>query len=414
MIKDSISAVKHAGREPIFDCEHFFDGYKNNPNFAMDCIRAAHKGGAAWVVLCDTNGGTLPDSVFDIVQTVKKTLPEINLGIHCHNDSGVAVANSLAAIAAGARHVQGTINGIGERCGNTDLVSLIPTLVLKTDYATSISESNLPKLIVLSRLLDERLGHLSNAHAPYVGAAAFAHKGGVHASAVQKDPRTYEHVPPEKVGNQRQYLVSDQAGRSSLLTHFTAFGIEIDAKDTRVDNLIRLVKEKEAEGWAFDSAEASFELLARRTLDNVPDYFRIGRFRVMDERRFNARGELVVESEATATIFVGDQSFLEAAVGNGPVNAVDSAMRKALVAAYPSLADIELIDYKVRILDTSRGQAGTGAMTRVFIEFCVPDGTKWRTVGLSTNIIDASVVALGDGMMWKLLHDKVVGPERKS
>ena len=411
MIRDSLAAAKQRGREPMFDCEHFFDGYKNNPEFALDCVRAAHAGGASWVVLCDTNGGTLPDAVFEIVQTVKTTLPEVNLGIHCHNDSGVAVANSLAAIAAGARQVQGTINGIGERCGNADLISLIPTLVLKSDYVTSVAEANLPKLMGLSRLLDERLGRTPNTQAPYVGAAAFAHKGGLHASAAQKDPRTYEHVPPEKVGNERQYLVSDQAGRSNMLARFAMLGIEIDAKDERIDTLISVVKEKEFEGWAFDSAEASFELLARRMLDDVPDYFRIGRFRVMDERRFNARGELVVESEATATIFVGDNSFHEAAVGNGPVNAVDTAMRKALVAAYPTLADVELVDYKVRILDAVDGQAGTGAITRVFIEFCVPGGTVWRAVGLSTNIIDASVAALGDGMIWKLLHDKVAGPK---
>ena len=411
MIRDSLAAAKQRGREPMFDCEHFFDGYKNNPEFALDCVQAADAGGASWVVLCDTNGGTLPDAVFEIVQTVKTALPEVNLGIHCHNDSGVAVANSLAAIAAGARQVQGTINGIGERCGNADLISLIPTLVLKSDYVTSVAEANLPKLMGLSRLLDERLGRTPNVQAPYVGAAAFAHKGGLHASAAQKDPRTYEHVPPEKVGNERQYLVSDQAGRSNMLARFAMLGIEIDAKDERIDTLISVVKEKEFEGWAFDSAEASFELLARRMLDDVPDYFRIGRFRVMDERRFNVRGELVVESEATATIFVGDNSFHEAAVGNGPVNAVDTAMRKALVAAYPTLADVELVDYKVRILDAVDGQAGTGAITRVFIEFCVPDGTVWRTVGLSTNIIDASVAALGDGMIWKLLHDKVFGPK---
>jgi 2-isopropylmalate synthase len=218
MIRQSLNAAKERGREPIFDCEHFFDGYKNNSNFALDCIRAAAEGGANWVVLCDTNGGTLPDEIYEIVSHVHKQMPDVRLGIHCHNDAGVAVANSLAALAAGARQVQGTINGLGERCGNANLISLIPTLVLKTDYETSISESNLPKLMGLSRFLDDRLNRSSDAHAPYVGAAAFAHKGGLHASAAQKDPRTYEHVPPEKVGNERHYLVSDQAGRSNKLT----------------------------------------------------------------------------------------------------------------------------------------------------------------------------------------------------
>ena len=410
MIRQSVAAAAERGRESMFDCEHFFDGYKNNPDYALDCVRAAHEGGASWVVLCDTNGGALPNEVFEIVSAVHAALPEVRLGIHCHNDAGVAVANSLAAIRAGARQVQGTINGLGERCGNADLITLIPTLVLKLGYETGISEASLPKLMGLSRMLDERLNRPPYAQAPYVGEAAFAHKGGLHASAAQKDPRTYEHVPPEKVGNSRQYLVSDQAGKSNMMARFAEFGIEISNDDPRLDNLIRVVKEREFEGWAFDSAEASFELLARRTLGEVPDYFTIGRFRVMDERRFNARGQLVVESEATATITVGNVVYHEVALGNGPVNAVDTALRKALSTAYPTLEDVELVDYKVRILDAREGQSGTGAVTRVMIEFRTPDGTIWRTVGVSTNIIDASVVALGDGMMWKLQRDGISGP----
>ena len=410
MIGQSVAAAKQRGRESMFDCEHFFDGFKNNADYAMSCAKAAFDGGAAWVVLCDTNGGALPDEVFEIVAAVRAHLPEANLGIHCHNDAGVAVANSMAAVAAGARQIQGTINGIGERCGNADLITLIPNLMLKSGYRTSISEDNLPRLMTLSRMLDERLNRAPNAHAPYVGEAAFAHKGGLHASAAQKDPRTYEHVPPEKVGNRRQYLVSDQAGKSNMLARFAEFGIEVTADDARIDKLIRHVKEREFEGWSFDSAEASFELMARRAIGEVPDYFSIGRFRVMDERRFNAKGDLVVESEATTTITVGDKSYHEAAIGNGPVNAVDTAMRKALIAAYPTLEDVELVDYKVRILDARDGQSGTGAITRVMIEFRVPGGPVWRTVGLSTNIIDASVAALGDGMIWKLQHDGVPGP----
>lgn len=410
MICESVAAAVKKGRESMFDCEHFFDGYKNNPDYALDCVRAAHEGGAAWVVLCDTNGGTLPSEVFEIVSTVREAVPDAKLGIHCHNDAGVAVANSLAAIRAGARQVQGTINGLGERCGNADLITLIPTLVLKLGYETSIAEENLPKLMQLSRMLDERLNRAPNAQAPYVGEAAFAHKGGLHASAAQKDPRTYEHVPPEKVGNSRQYLVSDQAGKSNMMARFAEFGIEVAADDPRLDKLIRVVKEREFDGWAFDSAEASFELLARRVLGEVPEYFNIGRFRVMDERRFNARGQLVVESEATTTITVGNVIYHEVALGNGPVNAVDTALRKALSSAYPSLEDVELVDYKVRILDSKEEQTGTGAITRVLIEFRTPDGTTWRTVGLSTNIIDASVVALGDGMIWKLQRDGVPGP----
>ena len=414
MIRQSVAAARERGRESMFDCEHFFDGYKNNPAYAIDCARAAHEGGAAWIVLCDTNGGTLPDEVFEIVSAVRAALPDACLGIHTHNDAGLAVANTLAAVRAGARQVQGTINGIGERCGNADLISIIPTLILKMGYETNIPEENLPRLMALSRMLDDRLNRAPNMQAPYVGEAAFAHKGGLHASAAQKDPRTYEHIPPEKVGNSRQYLVSDQAGKSNMLARFAEFGIEIDVKDQRLDKLIAQVKEREYEGWAFDSAEASFELLARRALGEVPDYFSIGRFRVMDERRFNVRGQLVVESEATATITVGSNSYHEVAVGNGPVNAVDTALRKALMTAYPTLEDVELVDYKVRILDSRDGQSGTGAITRVMIEFGTPDGTVWRTVGLSTNIIDASVVALGDGMIWKLQHDGVPGPNGAS
>ena len=414
MIRQSVAAARERGRESMFDCEHFFDGYKNNPAYAIDCARAAHEGGAAWIVLCDTNGGTLPDEVFEIVSAVRAALPGACLGIHTHNDAGLAVANTLAAVRAGARQVQGTINGIGERCGNADLISIIPTLILKMGYETNIPEENLPRLMALSRMLDDRLNRAPNVQAPYVGEAAFAHKGGLHASAAQKDPRTYEHIPPEKVGNSRQYLVSDQAGKSNMLARFAEFGIEIDVKDQRLDKLIAQVKEREYEGWAFDSAEASFELLARRALGEVPDYFSIGRFRVMDERRFNARGQLVVESEATATITVGSNSYHEVAVGNGPVNAVDTALRKALMTAYPTLEDVELVDYKVRILDSRDGQSGTGAITRGMIEFGTPDGTVWRTVGLSTNIIDASVVALGDGMIWKLQHDGVPGPNGAS
>ena len=414
MICQSVAAARERGRESMFDCEHFFDGYKNNSAYAIDCARAAHDGGAAWIVLCDTNGGTLPDEVFEIVSAVRAALPDARLGIHTHNDAGLAVANTLAAVRAGARQVQGTINGIGERCGNADLISIIPTLILKMGYETNIPEENLPRLMALSRMLDDRLNRAPNVQAPYVGEAAFAHKGGLHASAAQKDPRTYEHIPPEKVGNSRQYLVSDQAGKSNMLARFAEFGIEIDAKDQRLDKLIAQVKEREYEGWAFDSAEASFELLARRVLGEVPDYFSIGRFRVMDERRFDVRGQLVVESEATATITVGSNSYHEVAVGNGPVNAVDTALRKALMTAYPTLEDVELVDYKVRILDSRDGQSGTGAITRVMIEFGTPDGTVWRTVGLSTNIIDASVVALGDGMIWKLQHDGVPGPNGAS
>ena len=272
MIRDSVAASKSAQFESLFDCEHCFDGFKANKEFALSCVKAAAEG-ADWVVLCDTNGGTLPDEVFDIVRQTAQACPEVRLGIHCHNDSGVAVANSLAAIHAGARQLQGTLNGLGEQCGNADLITLIPNLMLKLGFETSINEAKLSRLTSLSRMLDDRLNRTPNQHAPYVGEAAFAHKGGLHASAAQKDPRTYEHVPPEKVGNERHYLVSDQTGKSNILARFKEVGIDVDPKDPRLDSLIAQVKDKEFRGWAFDSAEASFELMARRYLETVPEFF---------------------------------------------------------------------------------------------------------------------------------------------
>ena len=405
MIKESLQAASARGREPMFDCEHYFDGFKANSDFALECVKAAFDGGARWIILCDTNGGTLTDDVFEIVSKTKSFLPQANIGIHCHNDIGLAVANSIAAIKAGARQVQGTINGLGERCGNADLITLIPTLMLKLGYKTSIPEEKISKLLSLSRMVDDRLNLVPNSHAPYVGSAAFAHKGGLHASAAQKDPRTYEHIPPETVGNERSFVISDQIGRSNVLARFSEVGIEIPADDIRIEKLIRDIKEKEYNGWSFDSAEASFELLARKALGQVPDYFTIGRFRVTDERRFNAKGELVVESEATAAITIGSHTQYEVEYGNGPVHAIDKAIRKALIQFYPSLGDVDLIDFKVRILEPHEGQKGTGAVTRVLIEFKDEHDLIWRTVGVSTNIIDASVMALSDGMVWKLMND---------
>ena len=410
MITSSIAAVAAKGREPMFDCEHYFDGFKANKDFALSCVRAAYEGGARWVVLCDTNGGSLPDEIYEIVAETKAFLPEVNLGIHCHNDTGMAVANSLAAVKAGARQIQGTINGLGERCGNADLITLIPNLMLKLGYETNIAADKLPKLVSLSRLIDDRLNRAPNAHAPYVGAAAFAHKGGLHASAAQKDPRTYEHVTPESVGNQRQFLISDQTGKSNVLARFKEVGIEVDAKDGRLDKLIATVKEREFQGWSFDSAEASFELMARQALGEVPEFFTIGRFRVTDERRFNAKGGVVVESEATASVNVGDANHDEVGFGNGPVHAVDNALRKALIEAYPLLSSVELTDYKVRILEPQNGDEGTGAVTRVLIEFTDERNHIWRTCGVSTNIIDASVMALADGMRYKLHRENVAMP----
>ncbi|MBL8707791.1 MAG: citramalate synthase [Rhodospirillaceae bacterium] len=400
MIAESIAHARERTGEVMFDAEHFFDGYKANPQYALDCAVAAHKAGARWIVLCDTNGGTLPDEIERIVGEVTRRIPGTQLGIHCHNDTENAVANSLAAVRAGVRQIQGTLNGLGERCGNANLISLIPSLMLKTDFTVGMSEQDLKQLTHVSRLLDERLNRAPNRSAAYVGESAFAHKGGLHVSAVEKDPRTYEHIEPELVGNRRHIVVSDQSGRANILARFREIGLDVEADDGKVAALVETVKLREYEGYAYDGAEASFELLARRALGSVPGYFRLARFRVMDERRWNVRNELVTESEATVTIDLGGEHLMTVATGNGPVNALDTALRKALLPHYPELKDMRLVDFKVRILTP---QAGTEAITRVMIESADNNGERWTTVGVSPNIIDASYEALNDAITWKLL-----------
>jgi 2-isopropylmalate synthase len=337
-----------------------------------------------------------------IVAALASRLPADRLGIHCHDDTGNAVANSLAALRAGARMVQGTLNGLGERCGNANLVTLLPTLVLKLGYATGVSADALAQLTHVSRLLDERLNRAPVRQAPYVGESAFAHKGGLHAAAVARDTRLYEHVDPALVGNRRHVVVSDQSGRANLVTRMRELGLEVGPEHPRLGSLLETVKAREAMGYAYDGAEASFELLARRALDEVPDYFALKRFRVMDERRYNAKGGLVTESEATVTVGVGNTLRHEVAIGNGPVNALDTALRKALSGVYRSLDEMRLVDYKVRILTPSDG---TGAVTRVMIESGDGHGGSWTTVGVSANIIDASVDALSDSITYKLMRD---------
>jgi 2-isopropylmalate synthase len=401
MISDSIALVASKLREAMFDAEHFFDGYKANPEYALKCLKAAYAAGARWIVLCDTNGGTLPHELEEIVGRVCEDIPGSHVAIHCHDDTGNAVAGSLAAVRAGARMVQGTLNGLGERCGNANLISVIPSLVLKMGYKTGLETGDLTKLTHLSRMLDERLNRQPDRGAPYVGESAFAHKGGLHVSAVEKDARTYEHVPPEAVGNQRHIVVSDQSGRSNILARFREIGLEIDPKNPKVNRLVELVKEQEFKGYAYDGAEASFELLARRTLGTVPDYFHCTSFRVIDERRWNAAGELVTFSEATVRIDSGGRKEMQVAEGNGPVNALDAALRKVLLPYYPVLADLKLVDYKVRILTPSEG---TRAVTRVMIESADGHGHNWSTVGVSPNIIDASYNALRDSIIYTLFR----------
>lgn len=406
LIRDTMAAVKAQGREGLFDAEHFFDGYKANSAYALSCLKAAYEAGARWIVLCDTNGGTLPHEVEEIVRAVAKEIPAHQLGIHAHNDTENAVANSLAAVRAGARMVQGTLNGLGERCGNANLVSLIPTLKLKMGFDVGLDDADLGRLTKLSRTFDERLNRTPNRHAPYVGENAFAHKGGLHVSAVEKNASCYEHVDPAIVGNRRKIVVSDQAGRANVLARLRDMNIEVDAKDPRVAALVDMVKQREFEGYAYDGAEASFELLARRQLGSVPQFFEVMHYAVKDERRYNAKGELSTDSEASVKVRIGNDVHHTVADGNGPVNAIDRAMRKALEPAYPNLNRIHLVDYRVRILHANDA---SGAMPRVLIESSLinkPED-RWSTIGVSTNIIDASFDALGDSYSYYLLREKV-------
>lgn len=400
-IRETVVAARERG-EALIDCEHFFDGYKSNPDYALACAKTAYDAGARWVVLCDTNGGTLPDEVSAIVAEVVRHIPGSHIGIHPHNDTGHAVANALAAVRAGARQIQGTLNGLGERCGNANLITLIPTLKLKAPYADAfeigVSDDSLRQLTQVSRTLDAILNRQPNRHAPYVGANAFAHKGGIHASAVTKDPRTYEHVPPEAVGNDRKLLVSDQAGRSNVLAELRRAGMTVDPSDPRLIRLLEEVKSREASGWAFEGAGASFELLARRMLGGVPRFFEVLGFRVGVERRHNASGELTTVSEAVVKVAVDGDVLMSVAEGNGPVNALDLALRKDLGKYQPYIGDLRLTDFRVRILD-----GGTGAVTSVALESTDGSGNVWTTLGVSSNIIDASFQALEDSITFKLL-----------
>lgn len=401
-IRDSIEAAKRAGREVLLDCEHFFDGYKANPGYALACAEAAYEAGARWIVLCDTNGGTLPHEVETIVGDVVKHIPGAHVGIHAHNDTEQAVANSLAAVRAGARQIQGTLNGLGERCGNANLVSLIPTLKLKPHFAErfeiGVSDDKLEQLAHVSHMLDEILNRAPNRHAPYVGESAFATKAGIHASAILKEPATYEHVAPESVGNRRKVLVSDQGGRSNLLAELERIGLSVNKDDPRLPRLLDTVKERQSQGYAYEAADASFELLARRALETVPAYFTVEKFDVSVEHRINAVGAPVVVSMAVVKVKAGDETLISAAEGIGPVNALDLALRKDLGKYQRYIEGLKLTDYRVRILN-----AGTEAITRVLIESEDENGERWSTVGVSPNIIDASFQALMDSIVFKLV-----------
>ncbi len=406
-ISASVAHLVASDREALFDAEHFFDGYKANAPYALDAVLAAYKAGARWVVLCDTNGGTLPSEIADITRAVIEAgIPGDHLGIHCHDDTGNAVAGSLAAIDAGARQVQGTLNGLGERCGNANLISLIPTLLLKEPYRSryeiGVTEAQLLTLTKVSRKLDDILNRVPLRSSPYVGASAFTHKAGLHASAILKDPSTYEHIEPGLVGNSRLVPMSNQAGQSNLRRRLAEAGIEIDKGDPRLGEILDEIKRREDEGYAYDGAQASFELLANRMIGKLPEYFTVERYRVTVERR--DEGHL---SEATVVVNIGGERRLSVSEGiiedgsdGGPVNALSKALFKDLGPYQEVIEAMELVDFKVRITN-----GGTEARTRVIIDFEDTEGHRWSTVGVSSNIIDASFEAMLDAINWKLLRD---------
>jgi len=404
-IARSMEAILDRKREPLFDAEHFFDGYKADPDYALSCLRTAHAAGARWLVLCDTNGGTLPEEVYAIVSAVKAKLPDAALGIHAHNDTEQAVAVSLAAIRAGARQVQGTLNGLGERCGNANLCSLLPNLLLKEPFAsqfeTGVGFENLKQLTHVSRLLDEILNRAPDRYAAYVGSSAFTHKGGLHVSAVAKSPQTYEHVPPEAVGNKRSMPVSSQAGRANVAVQLA--GLTGQGEKPDLARLLQDVKHREFEGYSYDDAQASFELLALRQQKKLPRYFTVEQYSVTVESVRDEDDQMVSQSRAEVELIVAGERITSSGTGNGPVNALDAALRKDLGKYSPFLADLRLVDYKVRILTT-----GTEAVTRVTVESADGKGNRWSTVGVSENIVDASFEALTDSIVYKLHRDRAV------
>lgn len=411
-ISESIKHIVNQGREALFDCEHFFDGYRENPEYALATAKAAYDAGARWVVLCDTNGGALPAQIqLATTAIINYGVPGDHIGIHTHNDTEHAVANSFAAVDAGARQIQGTLNGLGERCGNANLVTLIPTLLLKEPYAslyeTGVHINKLVGLTSLSRMLDDVLNRVSDKWAAYVGASAFAHKAGLHASAILKDPLTYEHIDPSVVGNERIIPMSNQAGQSNLRKRLMDAGLTLDKGDTRLDEILNTIKKREDHGYAYDSAQASFELIARNILGQLPVFFEVKRYRVTVERRKNKYGNMVSLSEAVVVAKIGKHKVLSVSESmdpecgdQGPVNALTRALAKDLGPYQACIDDMHLVDYKVRITGS-----GTDAVTRVIIDSQDGQGRRWSTVGVSANIVDASFEALLDAINWKLIRD---------
>ena len=387
IIEDSVAFLVGQGKEVIYDAEHFFDAYRAHPEYAIDCLKAAAAGGATWVTPCDTNGGTLPTQMTQIVAAVRAALPDVQLGIHTHNDAECGVANSLAAVDQGARMVQGTINGYGERCGNTNLVSIIPSLALKMGYEV-LDPGKVGEITTLSHYVAEMANLPPDQWAPYVGHNAFAHKGGMHTSAILHDPATYEHLDPVLVGNERHVAVSELSGRGTILTKAHEFGVEVDSE--QIKHILERVKDLESDGYHFEVADGSFELMLEREIGTYEPLFVLESFRVITEKRADGR----VETEATIKLFHNGERIVATAEGNGPVNAMDRALRSALAGRVPELDAIELVNFKVRILDEAKG---TSAVTRVLIDSADHDDT-WGTIGVSENLIEASWQALVDSL----------------
>jgi 2-isopropylmalate synthase len=403
MIADSIRYLKSKGISVFFDAEHYFDGYKSDKDYALKTLRVAAEAGADCLVLCDTNGGALPDGITEAVKAAAK-MTKVPLGIHCHNDGGLAVANTLAAVAAGVTQVQGTINGLGERCGNADLCTIIPALKLKMGI-DCITDAQLASLTEVAHYVSELANAAPDPYAPYIGASAFSHKAGYHMDGMTKWPEAYQHIDPVKVGNQQRTVVSDQSGKRNVITKAKELGIDLSGADKEVKNLLERIKQLESQGFQYDNAEASFELLLHKARPDYKPPFELVDFMVVVESRRRPSTRKSAEamlSEAMVKVKVGGKIIHEAAEGDGPVNALDLALRKALLKFYPSLKKVKLVDYKVRILEES---TGTESQVRVLIESS--DGVnEWRTVGGSTNIIEASWLALADGLEWWLLKQR--------
>ena len=401
MINDSIDYASTKLDEVMFDAEHFFDGYKSNPKYSLDVIKTAWNAGAKWIVLCDTNGGTLPYELSSIINDVKIIIPPENLGVHFHNDTDNATYNSIEAVRLGVKQVQGTFNGLGERCGNSNLVNVAANLILKMNYECKLKKK-INKITSASRLIDEILNRQSSRNLPFVGSAAFAHKGGLHISAVEKNPKSYEHIDPISVGNERLLVVSNQSGKSNVVNKLKKFKIDIKGKEKKIEEFLELIKNQESLGFAYDGAEASFELLSRRTFQNFKEFYSLETFKVSDEKIKNDKGEFKPFSEARVKIFVGKKEFYSASEGNGPIHALDNALRNALLKYYPSLKDLNLVDYKVRILNP---KDGTKALVRVRIESSNLKH-QWSTIGVSCNVVDASYIALHDSITYHLLKSQ--------